>query len=86
MPNQYNGGQTLHGYWIEEDSHGRIGVSVEVFGPYTLPGKLHEYGIPDGSFNAPAARYCPQGDTCDKNIRTDGANLWRADIGSPSGP
>ncbi len=84
VPNQYNGGQTLHGYWME-DSHGRIGVSVEVFGPYTLPGKLHEYGIPDGSFNAPAARYCPQGDSCNKNIRTDGGNLWRAAIGCPSG-
>ena len=55
VPNQYNGGQTIHGYWME-DSYGKIGVDVQVFGPYTLPGKLHEYGIPDGSFNAPAAR------------------------------
>ena len=80
VPNQYNGGQTLHGYWME-DSHGQIGVDVEVFGPYTLPGKLHEYGIPDGGFNAPTAQFCPQGDTCGRNIRTDGGNLWRADIG-----
>ena len=84
VPNQYNGGQTLHGYWME-DSHGQIGVDVEVFGPYLLPGKLHEYGIPDGGFNAPREAYCPQGDSCTKNLRTDGGALWRADIGCASG-
>ena len=82
--NEYNGGQTFHGYWME-DSHGRIGVDVEVFGPYTLPGKLHEYGIPDGSFNAPTSVNCPQGDQCGKNIRSNGGTLWRADIGCASG-
>ena len=50
----------------------RSASTSQVFGPYTLPGKLHEYGIPDGSFNAPAARYCPQGDSCNKSLRTDG--------------
>ena len=84
VPNEFNGGQTLHGYWME-DTHGKIGVDVEVFGPYTLPGKLHEYGIPDGSFNAPREAYCPQGDSCTKNLRTDGGALWRADIGCASG-
>jgi M6 family metalloprotease-like protein len=85
VPNQYNGGQTIHGYWME-DSHGRLGVSIDTFGPYRLPGKLHEYGIPDGSFNSPAAKYCPQGDTCGKNLRTDSNRLWRTDIGCPAGP
>jgi M6 family metalloprotease-like protein len=84
VPNQYNGGQTIHGYWME-DSFGKIGVDLQVFGPYALPGKLHEYGIPDGGFNAPAARYCPQGDSCNKSLRTDGGNLWRTDIGCASG-
>ena len=84
VPNRFNGGQTLHGYWME-DSYGQIGVDVEVFGPYTLPGKLHEYGIPDGGFNAPREAYCPQGDSCNKNLRTDGGALWRADIGCASG-
>lgn len=83
VPNDYNGGQTLHAYWME-DSYGQIGVDVQVFGPYTLPGKLHEYGY-DGSFNSPRSAYCPQGDTCGKNIRSDGGNLWRADIGCASG-
>jgi M6 family metalloprotease-like protein len=84
VPNEFNGGQTLHGYWME-DSHGKIGVDVQVFGPYVLPGKLHEYGIPDGSFNAPAAAYCPQGDSCNKSLRNDGGALWRADLGGCTG-
>lgn len=82
VPNEYNGGQTFHSYWMET-SHGRIGVDVEVFGPYTLPGKLHEYGY-DG-FNSPVSTFCPEGDQCGKNIRTDGGSLWRADIGCSSG-
>ena len=44
VPNEFNGGQTLHAYWME-DSHGKIGVDVTVFGPYTMPGKPFEYGI-----------------------------------------
>ncbi|PUB22174.1 M6 family metalloprotease-like protein [Promicromonospora sp. AC04] len=78
-PSEYNGGQTLHGYWME-DSHGKIGVDVEVFGPYELPGKLHEYGY-SGSFNAPIEEYCPQGDDCTKDIRTAGFAAWHEDLG-----
>jgi M6 family metalloprotease-like protein len=81
-PSEFNGGQTIHGYWME-DSHGKYGVSIETFGPYKLPGKLHEYGIPDGSFNAPAAAYCPQGDSCNKSLRLDANAAWRAAIGCP---
>ncbi len=84
VPNEYNGFRTLSAYWLE-DTHGRIGVDVDVFGPYTLPGKLHEYGMPDGGFNQPIAEFCPQGDTCGKNIRAHGGALWRADIGCDSG-
>lgn len=81
-PNEINGGQTLHSYWME-DSHGRIGVDVEVFGPYTLPGKLHEYGY--SGFNSPQDTFCPQGDDCGKSIRGDGFDAWHADIGCESG-
>ncbi|WP_092615412.1 M6 family metalloprotease domain-containing protein [Jiangella sp. DSM 45060] len=84
VPNEFNQGQTLHGYWMET-SHGRIGVTVEVFGPYQLPGKLHEYGAQS---NAPVTgpnSICPAGDSCNKNVRADGANLWHADIGCESG-
>jgi M6 family metalloprotease-like protein len=79
-PSEVNGGQTIHGYWME-DSHGKYGVSIDTFGPYLLPGKLHEYGIPDGSFNAPAAQWCPLGDTCGKSLRVDSNAAWRAAIG-----
>ncbi|MFW6091305.1 MAG: immune inhibitor A domain-containing protein [Actinomycetota bacterium] len=82
VPNEINGGQTLHSYWME-DSHGRIGVDVEVFGPYTLPGKLHEYGY--SGFNSPRDTFCPQGDDCTKSIRGDGFEAWHADIGCEDG-
>ncbi|HEU4450911.1 MAG TPA: immune inhibitor A domain-containing protein [Gaiellaceae bacterium] len=86
VPNEFNGYRTLHSYWME-DSHGRIGVDVEVFGPYLMPGKLHEYGL--GQFNGAvgnqANSVCPAGDTCNRNIRADGGNAWRAAIGCESG-
>jgi M6 family metalloprotease-like protein len=86
VPNEFNGFRTLSGYWME-DSHGRIGIDVDVFGPYMMPGKLHEYGL--GQFNGAVGNQsnsvCPAGDTCNRNIRTDGGNAWRADIGCDSG-
>jgi M6 family metalloprotease-like protein len=84
VPNQYNGGQTLHSYWME-DSHGRIGVDVEVFGPYRMPGKLHEYGLEGFAPVTGPNSVCPEGDDCDKDIRDDAAALWRADIGCSAG-
>jgi M6 family metalloprotease-like protein len=75
VPNKYNGYQTLHSYWME-DSFGKIGVDAEVFGAYKLPGKLHEYGI-DNQMNGPIEKFCPMGDTCGKNLRTDATKLWR---------
>ena len=80
-PNALNRGHTLHEYWME-DSGGRYGVELTAFGPYTMPGKDHEYGM---EFQAGTA--CPAGDTCNRNIRTDGRAAWVADVGSevPSG-
>ena len=81
-PNEFNGFNTINSYWLE-DSHGRIGVDVEVFGPYTLPGKLHEYGL--SGFGAPVRdepdSICPAGDDCTKNIRNDGFEVWHDAIG-----
>ena len=82
-PNEFNAGQTLHSYWMET-SHGKIGVDVEVFGPYELPGKLHEYGI-DDRMNGPIEKYCPMGDECGKDLRADGMALWRDDVGCAEG-
>jgi M6 family metalloprotease-like protein len=74
-PGQLNRGHTLHEYWME-DSGGRYGVDLTAFGPYTMPGKDHEYGM---EFQRGAA--CPAGDTCNRNIRTDGRAAWVAAIG-----
>jgi M6 family metalloprotease-like protein len=57
-PNQYNGGQTLHAYWME-DSHGRIGVDVRVFGPYRMPHNSWQYGFNEFSQNTAASNQCP---------------------------
>ncbi len=81
-PNTYNGFHTIHGYWME-DSHGKIGVDLTTFGPYTMPGKLHEFGL--GQFNGAvgnqANSVCPAGDTCGRDIRAAGGGAWRAAIG-----
>jgi M6 family metalloprotease-like protein len=82
VPNEFNGGQTLHAYWME-DSHGKIGVDVTVFGPYAMPGKSFEYGIAN-DFNNPVNQFCPQGHTCNRNIRGDGGAAWRAELGCPA--
>ena len=86
-PNQYNGFHTLHSYWME-DTHGKIGVDVTVFGPYRMPGKQWEYGLAtdfNGAVGTQANSSCPAGATCNRNIRNDGAAAWRAAIGCTSG-
>jgi hypothetical protein len=86
VPNEYNGGRTLHGYWME-DTHGRIGVDVEVFGPYTMPANSFEYGMAsdfNGAVGTQANSSCPAGFTCNRNIRTAGLAAWQADTGCAS--
>jgi M6 family metalloprotease-like protein len=87
VPNEFNGHKTLNSYWME-DSHGKIGVDVEVFGPYTMAAKSFEYGMAadfNGAVGSQANSSCPAGHTCNRNIRTDGGNAWRAAIGCASG-
>lgn len=73
-PNDLNKGHTIHEYWME-DSGGRIGVELTGFGPYTMPGKDHEYAL---EYQRDA---CPAGDTCTRNLRTDGNAAWLAAVG-----
>ncbi|HWH01097.1 MAG TPA: M6 family metalloprotease domain-containing protein [Pilimelia sp.] len=75
-PGTLNRGHTLHEYWMQ-DSNGRYGVDLTGFGPYTMPAKSYQYGI-DNGFNPGA---CPTGETCNRNIRTDGLGAWRAAVG-----
>jgi len=74
-PNELNRGHTIHEYWME-DSGGRYGVELTGFGPYTMPGKDHEYAM---EFQGGTA--CPAGDRCDRNLRADGNAAWLADVG-----
>ncbi|GLW90449.1 M6 family metalloprotease domain-containing protein [Actinokineospora globicatena] len=75
-PGTLNHGHTVHEYWME-NSGGRYGVDLKAFGPYTVPGKDHEYGM---EFQAGTA--CPAGDTCTRDLRTDGRAAWVADVGA----
>ncbi|SEG39144.1 M6 family metalloprotease domain-containing protein [Nonomuraea solani] len=76
-PNDLNKGHTIHEYWME-DSGGRYGVDLTGFGPYTMPGKDHEYAM-EPNFNGTEA--CPAGDSCDKDLRADGNAAWLAAVG-----
>lgn len=74
-PNALNRGHTIHEYWME-DSGGRVGVELTGFGPYEMSGKDHEYAM---EFQGGTG--CPAGDTCTKDLRTEGGGLWVGDVG-----
>ena len=53
-----------------------------------MSAKSFEYGIAsdfNGAVGNQANSSCPAGYTCNRNIRTDGGNAWRAAIGCASG-
>ena len=79
-PNEYNEGHTITEWWME-NSNGRYSVDVEAFGTYTLPGKLHEYGLRGHAPVTGPDSVCPAGDDCTKDIRTDGFAAWYGDQG-----
>ncbi|MEU4667227.1 M6 family metalloprotease domain-containing protein [Amycolatopsis sp. NPDC023774] len=74
-PETLNHGHTINEYWME-DSGGRFGVDLTAFGPYRMPGKSFEYGM-EFQDNA-----CPQGSTCDRDLRTDARAAWKTDVGA----
>ncbi|MEV4314545.1 peptidase M6 [Actinocrispum sp. NPDC049592] len=76
-PQPANHNLTMHGYWMETTG-GRIGVTLDSFGVYRLPGKKHEYGFNEWD---QAAGSCPTGDQCNRSLRTDLGGLWRAEQG-----
>lgn len=75
-PGDLNNGHTLHEYWME-DSAGRFGVDLSVFGAYRMPALSFQYGI-DDEMNPGA---CPGNSTCNMDIRDDGLGAWRRDVG-----
>ncbi|KAI2634611.1 M6 metalloprotease [Xylaria nigripes] len=78
-PNELNRDHTLHEYWME-DSGGRYGVDLSVFGAYKMPSFSYQYGVDDarGGFNRDA---CPTAGPCSVDLRTDALGAWRADVG-----
>lgn len=80
-PNEYNEYHTINEYWME-NSNGRYSVDIDAFGPYELPGKLHEYGLRGHAPVTGPDSVCPAGDDCTKDIRGDGFEAWYADQGA----
>ncbi|TDC61246.1 M6 family metalloprotease domain-containing protein [Actinomadura sp. GC306] len=76
-PQKLNHGHTLHEYWME-DSGGRYGVNLTAFGAYEMPAKDHEYGVES---RMQGGMGCPEGDTCDRDLRADARAAWLADVG-----
>lgn len=66
-PSELNSQHTVNEYWLE-DSYGLIGVEATGFiTDEPLPGKEHEYGIQGNA----STRYCPQGDSCNRDFDTE---------------
>jgi M6 family metalloprotease-like protein len=76
-PSLLNNFTTMNSYWMET-SLGRYGVELDAYGPYHLTGNQWEYWLRDAG-NAGSA--CPTGFLCNRNARTEGRNLWIADVG-----
>lgn len=68
-PQPLNNFHTVNEYWLE-DSYGVIGVDATAFGPYTMSGKEHEYGVGGGDAGG-GDEACPSGDTCGQNLDTE---------------
>jgi M6 family metalloprotease-like protein len=93
VPNEFNNYQSIHSYWME-NSFGRVGVTVDVFGPYTMDGNAHEWGLSHGpvgfrQLGDEPDSVCPAGDNCTpwslnnpdgRDIRRDGNAPWRAEM------
>ena len=75
-PNELNRRHTINEYWLE-DSYGLVGVDADAFGPYTLAGKAHEFGI-TSDMNDPSQ--CPTGDSCNQDLDTDLIQASVADV------
>ncbi len=75
-PQKLNHFHTVNEYWLE-DTYGLIGIDADAFGPYTMEGKEHEYGLGDVGG---AQDSCPQGDDCSKDFDTEILEASLADV------
>jgi M6 family metalloprotease-like protein len=75
-PNGPTHGHTVNEYWLE-NSYGAIGVEAEAFGPYTMGGKLYEYGATDFGDSSD----CPDGPSgCTGDFDTELTSASAADV------
>lgn len=74
-PNAPQRGHTVGEYWLE-NSYGLIGVDAESFGPYTMDGKMYEYGISDFG----TAADCPDAGGCSGDFDTETLEKSTADV------
>ena len=73
-PNFVTRGHTVDEYWLE-NSYGAIGVDAHAFGPYTMDGRYHEYGMSDY-----ASGDCPQQSDCDRDFDVEILEKSTADV------
>ena len=73
-PQPANHGHTIHEYWMEQ-SRGKIGVSVQAFGPYRMTKKQFQYG-------GLRADDMPAGYEGGGNLTREVDELWTADAGA----
>ncbi|HEY7873792.1 MAG TPA: peptidase M6 [Actinomycetota bacterium] len=75
-PSTSHRGHTVGEYWLE-NSYGLIDVDAEGFGPYTMDGKMYEYGITDFGDSS----NCPDGpDGCSGDFDTEIVQKSLADV------
>src|SRR3954447_26735430 len=73
-PGEWNHGQTINGYWMEQ-SRGQVGIGrIDAFGPYRMPKNLFQYGLNEWGQQGGV----PGGFRADGKLEPDADALWRA--------
>ncbi|MCJ7580328.1 MAG: peptidase M6 [Candidatus Aminicenantes bacterium] len=76
-PSEFNNGQTINGYWMEQ-SRGKFGITeVDVFGPYRMPKPIWEYGLNEYGQNDQT----PDGSQAGSRMERDCDPIWIEDVG-----
>lgn len=76
-PSEFNHGQTINGYWMEQ-SRGKFGITaLDPFGPYRMPRNLWQYGLNEYNQNYST----PDGSRAHYRMEPDIDSLWKADAG-----
>ncbi|NSW93717.1 MAG: peptidase M6 [Bacteroidales bacterium] len=76
-PSEFNHGQTINGYWMEQ-SRGKFGITaLDPFGPYRMPRNLWQYGLNEYNQNYST----PDGSRAHHRMEPDIDSLWKADAG-----